>query len=53
MHTEKGSRSNTIEHEAEQRSYAEIVRSYHNKEGGKKIQEEYERETAPPRRFII
>jgi hypothetical protein len=51
--TEKGLSSKTTEQEAEQRSYAEIVRGSPKREEGKKIQEEDYRDTAPPRRFRI
>jgi len=51
--TKKGSRSKTTEQETRQRSYAEIIRDFFEKKKGKKSQEEYHRDTAPPRIFRI
>jgi hypothetical protein len=51
MQIDKGSISKTTEHEVERKIYAEIVRGSPKKEEGKKIQEEEQRETTPPRIF--
>jgi hypothetical protein len=52
MQIEKGSSSKTIEHEAEQSNYAEIVKGTIKKEEYKKTQEENHRGIGPPRIFI-
>jgi hypothetical protein len=51
IHIEKGSSSRMIEKEIEPRIYEKTVRCPSNKEEDMNTQEEYYRDTAPPRRF--